>query len=68
MSIGSDEEMDVWTDIERGMLRAFYSSWVALHKIPRDNLHRHKQEAAAQLLVDRAHELKEFYKGRSLNG
>lgn len=47
------------TEIE--MLRAFYASWVSLHKIPRDKLHRNKQEAAAQALVDQAHELAEFY-------
>jgi hypothetical protein len=47
--------------IELDMLRAFYQSWIGLHKIPRDKLHRRKQEAAAQLLVDNAHTVQRFY-------
>lgn len=50
-------------DTEIGMLREFYRSWVALHTIPKDKLHRRKQEAAAQLLVDNAHVLRLFYGG-----
>lgn len=50
-------------DIEMDMLREFYRSWIALHTIPKDKLHRRQQEAAAQLLVDNAHTLKNFYKG-----
>ena len=49
-------------NVELEMLRAFYISWVDLHKIPRDKLHRHKMEAQAQLLVDNAHALKAYYK------
>jgi hypothetical protein len=47
--------------IELEMLRDFYKSWVALHKIPRDKLHRRKQEVHAQLLVDNAHTLRRYY-------
>lgn len=50
--------------LELEMLRAFYLSWVGLHKIPRDKLHRRKQEAQAQLMVDNAHTLQNFYASR----
>lgn len=50
-------------DAELTLLRAFYESWVALHIIPRDGMHRRQQEQAAQLLTDNAHALKLFYKG-----
>ena len=57
--------MDFVADKEEcDMLRAFYIAWVDMHKIPRDPLHRRKMEVAAQLLVDRAHDLKEFYKSQ----
>lgn len=46
---------------ELAMLREFYKSWVALHKIPRDKLHRKKQEVAAQVLVNNAHTLANYY-------
>lgn len=46
---------------ELEMLRAFYAAWVGLHTIPRTPGNRRKQEAAAQLLVDRAHELRNLY-------
>lgn len=48
---------------ELDLLREFYVAWVDLHKIPRDKLHRRKQEVAAQKLVDCGHALKFFYKG-----
>ena len=46
---------------ELALLREFYTAWVGLHKIPRDKLHRHKQENAAQELVDCGHALRLFY-------
>jgi hypothetical protein len=50
-------------NVEMDLLREFYVAWVALHKIPRDKLHRNKQEAAAQTLVDAGHSLRIFYQG-----
>lgn len=47
--------------VEMEMLRAFYVAWVTLHKIPRDKVHRRKQELSAQALVDAAHTLRAFY-------
>ncbi len=49
---------------ELEMLREFYRSWVAFHRIPRDKLHRNKQEAASQLMVDNAHQLQNYYKSQ----
>lgn len=49
--------------VEMDLLREFYVTWVSLHKIPRDKLHRKKQEAAAQTLVDCGHSLRIFYQG-----
>ncbi len=49
-------------DMELQMLREFYRSWVAFHKIPRDSLHRKKQETASQLMVDNAHAVAAYYK------
>lgn len=46
---------------ELQLLREFYASWVYLHTIPRDHLHRKKQETAAQELVDAGHALRAFY-------
>lgn len=37
---------------ELDMLREFYDSWQAFHATPKDRLHRHKLERAAQSLVD----------------
>ena len=51
-------------DAELGMLRAFYRSWIAFHKIPRDKLHRRKQETAAQIMLDNAHDLQNYYKSQ----
>ena len=48
-------------NIELELLREFYRSWVAFHKIPRDALHRRKQENASQLMVDNAHAVAAFY-------
>lgn len=48
--------------IELAMLRDFYTKWARLHSIPRDRLHRNKQEMAAQEMVDAAHVLANFYK------
>lgn len=48
-------------DLEMDLLREFYRSWVAFHKIPRDPLHRKKQEAASQLMVTNAHAVAAFY-------
>ena len=48
-------------DIEKMMLRDFYTKWCALHVIPRDSLHRHKQELAAQNMVDCHHMLQNLY-------
>ena len=47
--------------MELRMLREFYRSWVGFHKIPRDSLHRKKQETASQLMVDNAHAVAAFY-------
>jgi len=47
------------------LLRYFYESWEALHKIPRDKLHRTQQEEAAQRLVGSAHTIRVFRSGRS---
>ena len=47
--------------IELAMLREFYASWVSFHRIPRDRLHRKKQEAASQLMIDNHHDLARFY-------
>ena len=49
---------------ELEMLREFYKSWVGLHKIPRDKLHRRKQEVQAQLLVNNAHTLQRYYESQ----
>jgi hypothetical protein len=51
-------------NLELEMLREFYKSWVAMHKTPRDKLHRRKMEAQAQLLVDNAHTLRRFYESQ----
>lgn len=48
--------------IELAMLRDFFTKWSALHTIPRDKIHRHKQELAAQEMVDAAHTLANFYR------
>lgn len=48
-------------NVELDLLREFYTAWVGLHKIPRDKLHRRKQENAAQKLVDCGHALRQFY-------
>lgn len=48
-------------DIELTMLRSFYESWVNLHAIKNDKLHRRQKEQAAQILVDHAHQLKNYY-------
>jgi hypothetical protein len=48
--------------IELAMLRDFYTKWAGLHSIPRDKLHRRKQEFAAQEMVDAAHTLANFYR------
>ncbi len=42
------------TELELQMLRHFFSSWEALHNVPKDKDHRKKSEAAAQVLVDAA--------------
>lgn len=49
-------------DVELDALREFYRAWVRLHSIPRDALHRKKQEAAAQEMVDQHHFLAKLYK------
>jgi len=48
-------------NVEMGLLREFYVAWIALHKLPRDKLHRKKQENAAQTLVDAGHALRLYY-------
>ncbi len=50
-------------DAELQLLRDFYASWVNMHTIARDGLHRKQQEEAAQVLVNNGHALKLFYKG-----
>jgi hypothetical protein len=49
-------------DLELELLRDFYACWCQLHSIPRDSLHRKKQELAAQRLVDSAHAVAAFKK------
>ncbi len=48
-------------EAELSTLRAFYESWRALHKIPRDSIHRKQQEEAAQKLCDNATLLRRMY-------
>ena len=50
-------------DAELTLLRAFYESWVALHTIPRDGMHRRQQEEAAQIMTDNAHAVRRLYQG-----
>lgn len=48
--------------VELELLRAFYDSWRAFHKIPRDKLHRNKRELAAQAMVDAANAVAAYRK------
>ncbi len=48
-------------DIELAMLRSFYESWINLHAIKNDKLHRKQKEQAAQLLYERSVIVQNFY-------
>lgn len=48
-------------EMERDMLREFYGAWRDFHEIPRDRVHRRKQELAAQRLVDANATLASYY-------
>ena len=48
--------------MELEMLRQFYLAWVGMHSLPRDN--RDAMEQAAQYLMECAHVVKEFRKGK----
>lgn len=52
-------------EAELVLLRAFYVAWGAFHSIPRDVVHRRRQEAAAQEMVDAANTLKIFYEANA---
>lgn len=47
--------------MELEMLRQFYTAWVGLHSLPREN--KDAMEQAAQYLMECAHTVKEFRKG-----
>jgi len=48
-------------DIELAMLRSFYESWINLHAIKNDKLHRKQKEQAAQVLYEQSVIVAHFY-------
>jgi flagellar hook-associated protein FlgK len=50
-----------FNEAELQTLREFYAKWEALHKVPKDKLHRQQAEQAAQELVTQAHILRRMY-------
>ena len=51
---------ELQSEYELSVLRAFYDAWEALHAMPKDNMHRKKQEIAAQNLVDARNAVRTF--------
>ena len=52
--------------VELEMLKEFFDCWEAFHATPKDRLHRHQLERAAQNLLDAANTVRAYRKGEPL--